>query len=77
MSYGHATMMFLDPVEAQAYLDACERDKNRTAENYQDRVAAQRCVMNAEGWTPVPLPPIDSSKTRASARPTRRAKSPK
>lgn len=72
MSYGHMGMQFLDPVEAQRFLDECRANHNRTAENYQDRVNAERCIMAADGWTPTPLPPIDSSTARAAARPKAR-----
>lgn len=73
MSYGRSTQMFMDPVEAQRYLDSCKADRNQTAENYADRVAAQRCIDQASGWTPTPLPLLNTSKARASASPTRRA----
>lgn len=75
MSYGHSTLYFDSPVEAEKYLASCRETGNYAAENYQDRVSAENCILKARGWAPAPLPPIDSSKTRAAARPTRRAKS--
>lgn len=56
MAYGHMPLFFATAVEAQAYLDSCRESNNYTAENYQDRVAAQRCIRQAEGWSPAPLP---------------------
>lgn len=35
---------FLSPAEAQEYLDSCKRSGNYSAENYGDRVMAQRRV---------------------------------
>lgn len=58
MAYGHARLMFLTADEARAYLASCERTGNYTAENYQDRVAAQRAIRYEDGTlSPPPLPP--------------------
>lgn len=81
MSYGHMSLQFLDPIEAQRFLDDCRRNGNRTAENYQDRVNANRCILAAEGWSPAPLPPVDRSpdalQKAKAARSTRRARTAK
>lgn len=56
MSYGRARMFFATAVEAQRYLDNCRAASNYTAENYQDRVAAQRAVRYELGTlSPPPL----------------------
>lgn len=44
MSYGHFSILFLDADEARRYVNDCKRHENRTAENYQDRLAAFRCI---------------------------------
>ncbi len=78
MAYGHTTLYFDSTEEAQRYLDSCARSGNYTAENYQDRVSAQRRLRLDAGWCPVPLPAPTGSKARAkapTAAPTRRAKS--
>lgn len=67
MSYGHYARQFTSPDDARQYLAECRRDKNQSAENYHDRVAANRCILLAEGWAPVPLPAATSSKVRAAA----------
>lgn len=56
MAYGHMSLFFANAEEAWAYLDSCRASSNYTAENYQDRVNAQRCIRQAAGWAPAPLP---------------------
>lgn len=74
-----SSRLWLDPDEARAYLAACKRDNNRTAENYAERIAARRCIDMAEGWHPDPLPapsraaaPVPSKPSRSRVR-TRRS----
>lgn len=72
MAYGHARLFFLNAVEAQEYLDSCRASGNFTAENYQDRVAAQNCIRQAAGWSPPPLPAPKTADIPLKKRPTRR-----
>lgn len=71
MAYGHSTLFFLNADEARSYLDSCARSGNYTAENYQDRVAAQNCIRRAENWRPVPLPPPSTADIPLKKRPSR------
>jgi hypothetical protein len=74
MAYGHMSLFFANAAEAQAYLDGCRRSGNYAAENYQDRVNAQRCIRLAAGWAPAPLPRPDSSKIPLPKKVTSRRK---
>jgi hypothetical protein len=80
MAYGHSTLFFVDAAAAAAYLASCRASSNYTAENYQDRVAAQNCLRRAAGWSPVPLPkpsraaaPVTAKKPLARAARARRS----
>lgn len=73
MAYGHMTLFFDTAADAERYLASCRSIGNFTAENYQDRVSAQRRIRLDQGWAPVPLPPPTGSKARANAPTTRRA----
>lgn len=72
MSYGHYAPFFAaDAIEARAYLASCRASGNYTAENYHDRVAAERCIRQAEGWTPVPLPKPSRAEMPVPSKPSR------
>lgn len=79
MSYGHMSLFFANADEARDYLASCAESGNYTAENYQDRVNAQRCIRQAEGWAPVPLPrpsraaqPVPAKPSHSRARAVRK-----
>lgn len=68
MAYGHTRLFFATAAEAQAYLDSCRASMNYTAENYQDRVAAQRCIRQAADWSPPPIKEFSREEIAASRR---------
>lgn len=74
MSYGHSPLFFKNAEEAQAYLDGCAKSSNYTAENYQDRVRAQRCIRHAAGWSPPPIKDFPRDNAPRVAPPARRRK---
>lgn len=71
MAYGHSTVFFVDAAAARAYLASCRQGNNYTAENYQDRVAAQNCLRRAAGWSPTPLPKPSRAAAPVPSKPSR------